>query len=90
MSNVPTNEMQSERVRSTFTRFARRRGSDAGREVDHLKLRSLSPEVAQTLSAAEAGGLAVPPAGELTRRDGDATAVLWLFDVSRFDGSDRL
>lgn len=90
MSNTPSAELQSERMRVRLARFASRQGPDAGREVDHLKLRSLSPLALAALAAAEAGGLAVPDAGQLTGRDGDGTVAFWLFDLSRFDGADRL
>jgi len=90
MTNRPPSELQSARVRATLARFAVQSGPDAGREVDHLKLCSLSPAAAQALASAEAGGLAVPEAGLLTSHDGDATTVCWLFEVSRFDGTDQL
>lgn len=90
MSNLPPAELRSARARGALSRFANRHGPDAGREVDHLKLRSLSTAANEALSAAEAGGLAVASAGALTGQTGHDTVVFWLWDASRFDGDDQL
>lgn len=88
MTNLPPAELQSERTRNQLARHIGRHGADAGREIDHLKLRSLSPAAMAALAAAETGGLAVPACGQLTQPDGDQTLTCWLIDLSRFDGSD--
>jgi hypothetical protein len=62
------------------------RGPDAGRQVGHLKFRSLSPLAEAMVQVAESGGLPVPDAGIMAGTDG----VYFLVGWSSVVGSDVL
>jgi hypothetical protein len=90
MSLMPEHDLDGDARRAAFRRAVIDRGPDAGRALDHLKVRSLSPAVAALLAQAETAGAAAPEAGRLTTVTGSATVIFFLSDVSTADGPDVL
>jgi hypothetical protein len=67
------------------------RGPDAGRQADHLKMRTLGPGAAEAVRMAEGMGIGTPAAGQITQTDGNgATLLSFVLGASALGSEDVL